>query len=206
MSNSESGWSLTSVYRSLFLLGGGLAFAGERFSWPVLTNLALLCLALLMVLIGGELIITKRAEFAIGGWAYIQARETFKGLAAQLWGVMFLGLGLVAALLTLAKWIIPAATDSFWSRLQGTPAGAGLALMGLGMMAALYGFIRLLAGSAGVNLGRLTAFANLMDRIGGAVILLAGLALISTGLLLAFAPNTVFAVVDQVKAAILHRL
>jgi hypothetical protein len=196
-------WSLSSVYRLLLLTAGGLGFAGERLSLPFLTNLALLSAALLMVMVGGELIITKRAEFALGGWAYIQGKETFKGVAAQLWGVLFLGMGLLAGLATLAKWFFPAETDFLWSRLQGTPAGAGLAITGLGVAAGLYGTIRLLAGGAGVDLGRMTKLSNVMDRIGGAVIFLLGIGLAALGLLLIIAPSLVFGLAKQLAAYLL---
>ena len=186
------------------LLSGGLAFAGEKFSLPILTNVALLGVGLLMILVGGELIITKRAEFALGGWAYTQAKETFKGLAAQLWGVLFLGLGLLATLVTLVRWIFPAAASSFWNSLQGTPAGLGLVLTGLGLAAILYGIIRLLAGSAGVDLGRLTGLSNILDRMAGAVVVLVGLALAFFGLLLIAAPGVVWAIIGLAKAQILH--
>jgi hypothetical protein len=197
---------LSRVYRFTFLLSGGLAFAGEYFSFPVLTNLALLCIGLLITAVGVELIVTKRAAFRIGGWAYTQARETYKGLAAQLWGIMFLGLGLMAIVLALAKWMFPAAAHSFYSNLVGTPAGAGLALTFLGLMAILYGTIRVLAGSAGVDLGRLTGLSNLLDRMAGAVICVVGLGLASFGILLIIAPSIVFMMIAQVKLRILHWL
>jgi hypothetical protein len=196
--------NLSSIELFLLLLAGGLAFAGQQFSIPFLTNLALHCLGLMMVLVGGEFLVTKRAEFAIGGWVYIQARETFKGLAAQLWGVLFLGLGLLVILVTLAKWLVPAAAGSFWSRLQGTPTGAGLALAGLGLAACLYGLIRLLAGSAGVDLGRLTSLSNLLDRLAGGVVFLLGLGLIFLGVSLVIAPGVLSAIITRLAAWLLH--
>lgn len=196
--------NLSSIELFLLLLAGGLAFAGQQFSVPFLTNFALLCLGLMMVLVGGEFLVTQRAEFAIGGWVYIQARETFKGLAAQLWGIMFLGLGLLVILVTLVKWVVPAAAGSFWSRLQGTPTGAGLALAGLGLAACLYGLIRLLAGSAGVDLGRLTSLSNLLDRITGAVVFLLGLGLAFLGVMLIVAPGALSSIITRLAAWILR--
>ena len=190
---------LSRIYRYTFLLSGGLAFAGEYFSFPILTNLALLGVGLLVTAVGFELIITKKAEFRIGGWAYTQARETYKGLAAQLWGIMFLGLGLTVIGITVAKWMFPAVAHSLYSNLVGTPAGAGLALTFLGLMAILYGTIRLLA-------GRLTGLSNLLDRMAGAVICVVGLGLASFGLLLIFSPGIVFALMGQLKLRIQHWL
>ena len=189
MKNFIGSRNLSSLHLFLLLLAGGLAFAGEKFSQPVLTDLALLCVGLLMMLVGGELIITRRANFAIGGWSYIQSRETYKGVAAQLWGILFLGLGLLATLVTLAKWIVPTAANSFWTRLQGTSIGLGLALIGLGLVAILYGMIRMLAGSAGVDLGRLTGLSNIVDRMAGALVFLVGLGMAFFGLLLIVAPG-----------------
>jgi hypothetical protein len=204
MSNSKRPGVLSSVYLTLLLLGGALAFAGDRLSLPVLTNLALLCIGLLMVLVGGELIVTKRAVFALGGLAYTQGKEVFEGLAAQLWGVLFLGLGMLVILFTLARWFAPYVLKSYWSTLQGTPAGVGLALFGLGVMAVLYGAIRLLAGSAGLDLGALTGLSNFLDRMAGAVVLLIGLGLVLVGLLLIVAPGIVFALIEQLKTLILQ--
>jgi hypothetical protein len=204
MSSLINRHNLSSIELFLLLLAGVLAFAGEQFSIPFLTNLALLCLGLMMVLIGGEFLVTKRAEFAIGGWVYIQARETFKGLAAQLWGIMFLSLGLLVILVTMAKWLVPGAAGSFWSRLQGTPTGPGLALVGLGMAACLYGLIRLLAGSAGVDLGRLTPLSNLFDRLAGAVVILLGLGLVFLGVLLIIAPSALSAIIIRLAAWLLR--
>lgn len=204
MRNSKRLGVLSSVYRTLLLLGGALAFAGDRLSLPVLTNLALLCIGLLMALVGGELIVTKRAVFALGGWTYTQGKEVFEGLAAQLWGVLFLGLGMLAILLTLARWFAPYMLKSYSSSLQGTPAGSGLALFGLGVMAVLYGGIRLLAGSAGLDLGALTGLSNFLDRMAGAVVLLVGLGLVLVGFLLIAAPGIVFALIEQLKTLILQ--
>lgn len=202
MRNSKKLGLLPSVYRTLLLLGGALAFAGDRLSLPLLTNLALLCVGLLMVLVGGELIVTKRAVFALGGWTYTQGKEVFEGLAAQLWGVLFLGLGILMILFTLAKWIAPSTTKSYWSTLQSTPAGLGLILMGFGAMAVLYGGIRLLAGSAGLDLGLLTGLSNFLDRMAGAVVLLIGLGLALVGFLLIVAPGIVFAIIEQLKTLV----
>lgn len=196
--------NLSTIELSLLLLAAGLAFAGQQFSIALLTNLALLCLGMMMALVGVELLVTKRVEFAIGGWVYIQARETYQGLAAQLWGVLFLGLGLLAILVTLARLIVPVAANSFWSRLQGTPAGLGLALAGLGLMATLYGFIRMLAGSAGVDLGRLTSVSNLLDRFAGALVFFVGLGLVLIGFLLILSPGVLSAIVVRLAAWILQ--
>jgi hypothetical protein len=184
-------WHLVAVYRSLFLVAGGLSLLGQRLSLPVLVKLGLLCLGVMLVIMGGELIITKRAEFAIGGFAYIQAVETFTGVAAQLWGVMFLGLGLAVIVAILAQWLAPEAVRGWYSGLVGTKTGLGLALCALGLFAGLWGTIRLLSGSAGLDLGPTTGLSNIVDRVGGGIALLAGLGLLGVGVLLVFAPGTV---------------
>jgi hypothetical protein len=198
-------WHLVAVYRSLLLLAGGLALLGQRLSVPFLINLGLLCLGLMLVIMGGELIITRRAEFAIGGFAYIQAVETFTGLAAQLWGVMFLGVGLAMIVAILARWLAPEAVHGWYSGLVGTRAGLGLALCALGLFAGLWGTIRLLAGSAGLDLGRMTRLSNIVDRVGGGIALLAGLGLLGAGVLLIVAPGTVASAWAKLWIRILQR-
>jgi hypothetical protein len=197
---------LSAFYRWLLLLSGVLAIAGEKLSVPVLTRLGLICAGLLMASVGVELIVTRRADFAIGGWTYTQARESYRGRAAQLWGVIFLSLGLLAILSTLASWFFPATTHAVTAALQGTPTGTGLALTGLGLGTILYGSIRLLAGSAGVDLGRLTRLGNLLDRLGGAVFCLIGAVLALFGVLLILDPDTVHATGRQLKTMLLHWL
>ncbi len=189
----------SNVYRALLLLSGGLGFLGEKYSMRILTNFALVCVSLLFILVGVELVVTKKAEFVLGGWAYSQGREIFKGFAAQLWGILFLGLGLPMLIFTLAQWIFPIRATSFLDNLQGSSAGGGLALTLLGGIAILYGTIRLLAGSAGIELGQLTRLSNFVDRAGGCLVLLVGLSLAIFGFLLIVAPNIIHALLDQVK-------
>jgi hypothetical protein len=196
---------LVPLYRSLFLLAGGLAFAGQRFSLPLLINLALLCLGVMTATMGVELIVTKRAESAIGGFAYIQAVEVFTGLAAQLWGVMFLLLGLVIIVGIVAQWLAPAAVHAWYGSLVGTKAGLGLALCASGLFAGLWGTMRLLAGSAGLDLGWMTRLSNIVDRIGGGIALLAGLGLLGVGVLLVVAPAIVTSAWVELWRSILQR-
>lgn len=66
--------------------------------------------------------------------------------------------------------------------------------------------IRLLAGSAGVDLGRLTGLANLLDRLGGAAFCLIGTVLALFGVLLILDPDIVYATGRQRKALLLHWL
>jgi hypothetical protein len=198
-------WHLVALYRSLFLLAGGLAFLGQGFSLPFLINLALFSVGLILVIMGGELLITRRAEFLLGGFAYTQGIETFTGLAAQLWGVMFLGLGLAMIVAILAHWLAPAAVHAWYSGLVGTKTGLGLALCVLGLFAGMWGTIRLLAGSAGLDLGRMTPLSNIVDRVGGGVALLAGLGLLGVGVLLLVAPGIVTSAWASLWMRILQR-
>jgi hypothetical protein len=198
-------WHLPAVYRSLLLVAAGLAFAGQRLALPLLTNTGFLCLGLMMLIMGVELIVTRRAEFAIGSFVFIQAVETFKGLAAQLWGVMFLALGLLIILAIVAEWAAPAALHAWYGGLVGTKAGLGLALCAIGLFAGLWGTIRLLAGSAGLDLGRMTRLSNIVDRVGGGIGLLAGLGLLGVGLLLIVAPGIVSSATGKLWMLILQR-
>ena len=198
-------WHLVAVYRSLFLLAGGLALLGQRLSLPLLVKLGLFCVGLMLVIMGGELIMTKRAEFILGGFAYAQGIETFTGVAAQLWGVMFLGLGLALTVGILAQWLVPDVVNGWYSGLVGTNTGLGLALCVLGVFVGLWGTIRLLAGSAGLELGRMTRLSNLVDRIGGGIALVTGLGLLGVGVLLMVAPGTVTSTWTRFWMRILQR-
>lgn len=81
MKNFFGHWKLTSIDRALFLASARLAFVGEKSSIPALPDIALLGVGCLKILLGGELLIAEWAEVAFGGWAYTQAKETFKGPA-----------------------------------------------------------------------------------------------------------------------------
>jgi hypothetical protein len=194
------------LYRALLLISGGFAIAAERLAMPALTNVALFGAAILLIAVGCEALLTKQVQFILGGWAYAQGKETYRGLPAMLWGVLFLGLGLVAAAITLARWFAPATAAMIWARLEGTSAGAGLALAGLGLVVGLYGLIGLLSGRAGLDVGKLNVAQDLLDRAGGAILLLVGVTLAAWGVLLVTAPGVVHAVAVWLKATVLRWL
>jgi len=73
------------------LLGILLAFGGDRFSMPILTNLGIACFGLASIAIGWEAILTR--YFRLGSRRR-GTRTTYTGLAAILHGIQFNLLGL----------------------------------------------------------------------------------------------------------------
>ena len=65
-------------------------------------------------------------------------------------------------------------------------------------MTTVHGLIRVLAGSAGVDVGRLTGLSDLFDRLVGAATFLMGLAMALIGITLLIAP--------EVSSSIIHSL
>ncbi len=188
--------------RILFFMAAGLVLVGEQFSISLLSNLGLVCAGVLVVLLGVEQITSKLGVYRIGGWSYTQAVETYRGLAAQLWGLIFVGLGAAMVLVPVVKWVAPSQADSIWNSLLGSTTGTGLALGGIGLMTALHGLIRVLAGSAGVDVGRLTGLSDLFDRLVGAMTFLVGSAMALVGITLLVAPGIVSGFIQALVALV----
>lgn len=192
----------STLQRILFFAAAGLVLVGEQFSISILTDLALVCGGVLVVLLGVEQIVSKLGMYRIGGWSYTQAVETYRGLSAQLWGLIFVGLGAAMVLVPVVRWVAPSQADSIWNSLLGSTTGAGLALGGIGLMTTIHGLIRVLAGSAGVDVGRLTSLSNLFDRLVGAVTFLVGSAMALVGITLLVAPGIVSGFIHVLAALI----
>jgi hypothetical protein len=186
----------------LLIAAAGFVILGDQFSIPVLTDLALLCVGVLAVLLGVEQIRSRLGVYRIGGWSYTQAVETYRGLAAQLWGLIFIGLGVAMVVVPVVKWTAPSRADSLWDSLLGNTTGAGLALAGIGLMTTLHGLIRLLAGSAGVNAGRLTGLSDFFDRLVGAATFTFGLAMALIGIMLLVAAGVLSAILRSLAAMV----
>jgi hypothetical protein len=190
--------------RVLLFAAGCLALIGDQLSIRVLLDLALLPAGVLVILVGGEQIVSRLGIYRVGVSNYAQVVELYRGIMDQLWGVLFLGAGVVMVLVTAIKWLAPTQADSFWSNLAAAPFALGLILGIVGLMTALHGVIRILAGSSGSDVGRITGISDVLDRLLGGATFLLGLGMGFVGITLLVAPGIWKSIFDQLASMILR--
>jgi hypothetical protein len=184
---------LQKFYGILVLVAAGLAFLGDQFSVQVLMDLAMVCFGALIVAIGMEEIIGRLDMYRGGASNLGQMAGLYQGLAAQLWGLVFIliGLGLVGMILT--KWLAPGAASK-WSDVIGSRSGIALMLGLMGLMVTLNGLIHMLVGEGPAKPGMLSTLSNVLSRLGGTATFLFGLGMSGVALVLLVAPGFVDAV------------
>jgi hypothetical protein len=188
--------------RVLFFAAAGLGLVGGQFSIPVLLDLALLPAGVLVILFGGEQVIGRLGIYRAGVSSYAQVVELYRGIMDQLWGLIITAVGAAMVLMTLVKWLAPAQADSFWSDLLNSPGAIGLILGIIGLMTALHGVIRALAGSSGSEPGRIAGVSDALDRLMGGAIFLFGLGVGFVGVTLLVAPGMWKTIFDQLASMI----
>jgi hypothetical protein len=169
---------------ALLLLAFVLLFAGTRLGLPLLTNLGGLSIGAFALVGVLRAIITKKLGFETRQRNFGR-REMYTGLAAQLWGILFIAFAFLVFILVGAAWLYPGGAEAFWSGLLGKTWGWGIILLGIGLVLVVNGVIQLLAGSAGYYQG----LADQVERVGGVLPLLFGSGLSVVGVLLIIAPG-----------------
>jgi hypothetical protein len=174
-----------------FFVAALLTFIGVQFSRPPFTYLGLMFLGLTALLAGIQAIVTKEAFFLpIGDQALRRRSELYSGVAAQLWGVIFILFGLGFVFGGVAALFIPEQAQITFDRLFDSAAGWGILITAVGLFVALYGLARLLAGVAAVGSNVRLRFHDVSYRFLGGFLLLLGIVLIGIGTLLLTAPET----------------
>ncbi len=181
----------------LVLAGGGLLWAGTRFSAAILTGLGIFAVALAMGRIGSEMLRTRRADFRMQNWGPGPV-ERYSGLAAQLYGVWFIGVGLGFAVLGVVAITSRGGMEGFWKAVASTPQGWGLVVIAIGLLVAVRGVIRILAGTAGVDYGLPGGVAGTLTRANGALVVLLAAAMVALGILLVLVPGVLRALADHI--------
>jgi hypothetical protein len=183
----------------LFALGGGLVYVGQEWGVAYATDIGIVVLGILMVAAGLDIIIKKLGVFRIEGWSQAHAADTYRGILEVLWGVIFIGIGLVMAAVVPMNRLAPGNAGTFWSDLLMSSTGIGVILSAVGLMSLLSGLIRALAGSGRVDPRRLGGVPYAMDRLAGAATSLFGLLLAAIGLALLVAPGAAGAALEPLK-------
>ncbi len=186
-------------------LGGALIFVGNRLGELGLTKagtcVGIVSIGAFALVSGIHAIVTKKVGFEPRNPATFGRTEIYTGLAAKLWGVLFLTFAVMLFILAGVTWFYPGGTEAFLTDFLAKPWGWGIILLGVGLTAMTSGFIRLLAGSAGYY----TGLADLVERIGGAIPLLLGLGLATAGMLLIVAPHLTMSAAKQMMTSIVDR-
>lgn len=193
--------SFTTVEIVFAVLAAGLSFLSEQFSLPFLTNPALLFAGLVMATLGIEQVVT-RLDIYRGGWSFAQIVEIYRTLVVQLWGLIFIGLGLLLAARAVLGWLDPRSADSLLDGFFNSPSAIGLIVAAIGLLTALHGLIRALAGSSGTEQATITGVRDALDRLAGVAILLFGLALSFVGLVVGLAPTFLTSIISQLGTTV----
>lgn len=181
----------------LFFLAGGFVFVGQRLGGTRVIAAGFLCLGLAAVIAGLEFIRSKQAFFLPSSRTGRRRSESFSGLPAQLWGVVFVLAGLGVGLAAMAAIMAPEAARAWLEQAMDTAAGWGLLSLILGVFLGLYGLIRLLGGSGWAQSGLYSRAANVGYRGMGGLFLVLSLLLVGVGLLLLLSPDTLLGWVEQ---------
>ena len=180
----------------LFFAAAGSMFAADRLAMPALTFAGLVLLGLCAVVSGIQVMVTRQAFFLPGGRDVLRRRaESYSGLAAQLWGVMFVLFGLIFIGIGLVGFRSPGQVFAYLEQALETSAGWGALLMIIGVFLSLYAATRILAGGASTGSG--LPWRDLGYRLFGGAALIVGLLLLALGYLLFASPETLTGLIRE---------
>jgi hypothetical protein len=180
-------WSPSTVHLVIFAIGGVLVYLGEEWGVPWGTEIGIGCLGVLLVTAGADIVLKRIALFRVDGWGHVV--ESYRGVLAVLWGLIFICLGLLLVAVMAMTWLAPERVGSFWGELLLSNTGLGAVMSIAGLMLMLNGLIRALAGSGRVNVKKAGGPAGILDRLAGVVLLGFGAVLAGAGFILLVAPG-----------------
>jgi hypothetical protein len=155
-----------------------------------------------VILYGAGQVISRLSVYRLGLASIAQAVQLYRGVLAQVWGLIIMGIGAALVLVPLMQWLAPSQANAIGRALQNSPAALGLVLGVIGLMTALHGLIRALAGSSGSEVGRIAGFRDAVDRLMGAGTFLLGLGIAFVGVTLVVAPGMWKTIFDQLASMI----
>jgi len=177
----------------IWLIGVGLAIAyiGVKFRNPILIGLLVAGLGLFSIFSGLQMIIFKRAEVPTSDTLSAH-KERYTGLAAQLYGILFIAFGVFIILIALGEWLFHRSAVFQINQLLGNSFGFGVFLTIAGALILIYGIIRLIVGNAAYTETGLRPF----ERVAGGIYFsLFGLGVLATGMWLIVSPFTLSALI-----------
>ncbi|MFN2121548.1 MAG: hypothetical protein ACK2T0_14265 [Anaerolineales bacterium] len=185
-----------------FFAAAVLVVVGDQFAIPMAFRLGLMCAGVLVTLYGAGQVISRLSVYRLGLASIAQAVQLYRGVLAQVWGLIVMGIGAALVLVPLMQWLAPSQANAIGRALQNSPAALGLVLGVIGLMTALHGLIRALAGSSGSEVGRIAGFRDAVDRLMGAGTFLLGLGIAFVGVTLVVAPGMWKTIFDQLASMI----
>lgn len=192
----------------LFLLGGALILLGHQLKHTALINIGLIGLGLAAVVGGIEMIITERAEFRTENWwttaqGQVTRVESFYGLPARLWGIVFIISGMLIIVITLAAWLSTGNVETFLTQFLSTPARWGVLILITGILVSTHSLIRILAGSAMHSRGLYFVLHDFGERVLGVLYAVIGLGLVVLGMIVIIAPDSLMAFLHRLLDALM---
>jgi hypothetical protein len=183
------------------LLAFVLMVAGAQLSLPVLTNLGGVSIGAFALVGGIQAIRTRRLGFETRQRNF-GPRSIYTGLAAQLWGVLFIAFAILVFILAGVALFYPGGPGAFWAVILGKSWGWGIILTGIGLTAMVSGIIILMAGSAGYYKG----LADLVEHLSGFLPLFIGLGVTAIGFLLLIVPGWLMSITHLVITSLERRI
>ena len=187
----------------LAFIGSGLAAAylGVKYRVPWVIGLLLGAAGLYGMFAGVRMIVSRRAEIptSSGTSAHL---EYHTGLAARLWGVLFLMFGTVAIALAWNVWFLPEGDGAFVRVIAASPLLSGSIISTAGLGVGFYGLTRLLAPRETFRETKLNRFEQIFR---GVLFSFMGLAILSAGLVRMAAPGALTALRDLVYEWVANR-
>ena len=195
-------WKPSTLYLIWFAVGVVLIYLGEEYALARAAESGAALLGLWLVAVGVAMILKKLGVFRVDGWASAHVVDTYRALADLLWGFVFIGAGFALAASMVMDLAEPGSAGVFWSGILGSSSAVGVILSGGGLIVAVNGLIRTLAGSGRADPRQLGGLSFLLDRLAGAATLLLGTALSAVGLMLLMAPSFVTALLGKLASLI----
>ena len=186
---------------ALFGLSFVLMFAGTKLNFPVLTNLGIVSLGGFALVAGIQALRTRRFGFETSQRNFGPI-SLYNGLAAQLWGFIFIAIAILLFFLAGIAWLYPGGNEAFWTFFFGRSWGWGILLTCAGLVVMVGGIITLISGSAGYYQG----LADKVQRISGVIPLAIGSVVAVIGLSLLIFPDWLAGIAHAIIQFIGQRL
>jgi len=182
------------IWILIILLGLGalLLKTMPQLNTPAVTSLVVTGIGIFVLAAGVQTLRSKKIGFE-SKRANFGPTEVYRGLAAQLYGILFILFALLIFALVGVIWLYPGGIEAFLAAFFAQSWGWGVVITAIGLVAIVSGVIRLMAGSAGYYKG----VADKVERISGLLPLLFGLLLGLIGLLLILVPDLLTGVFKQ---------
>jgi len=182
----------------LIIVGLGIAHLGIKYQNPIIIGLAIGGAGVYGIFAGFQMILSKRAEVPTSGGGSAH-KEYHTGIAAQLWGFLYILFGAIVILIALGM-SVPGETSKAWvEAFFARPSGMGWFMVVAGGMILLFGIIRLISGNAPYTETKLVPFERIMGGISSSIL---GLVILGAGLWLIISPSTLKALFEYLVALI----